>query len=37
MDFDTTQIEQLDLLIVGGGSAGVASAVYAGPEGLKRW
>ena len=35
MDLDTTEIEQLDLLIVGGGPAGVAAAVYAGSEGLK--
>jgi len=35
MDLDTTDIEQLDLLIVGGGPAGVAAAVYAGSEGLK--
>jgi thioredoxin reductase (NADPH) len=35
MDLDTTEAEQLDLLIVGGGPAGVAAAVYAGSEGLK--
>jgi thioredoxin reductase (NADPH) len=35
LDLDTTEIEQLDLLIVGGGPAGVAAAVYAGSEGLK--
>lgn len=35
MDLDTTEVEQLDLLIVGGGPAGVAAAVYAGSEGLK--
>jgi thioredoxin reductase (NADPH) len=35
MDLDTTEVEHLDLLIVGGGPAGVAAAVYAGSEGLK--
>jgi thioredoxin reductase (NADPH) len=35
LDLDTDEIEQLDLLIVGGGPAGVAAAVYAGSEGLK--
>jgi thioredoxin reductase (NADPH) len=35
MDLETTEVEQLDLLIVGGGPAGVAAAVYAGSEGLK--
>lgn len=35
MDLDTSEVEQLDLLIVGGGPAGVAAAVYAGSEGLK--
>ena len=35
LDLETTDIEQLDLLIVGGGPAGVAAAVYAGSEGLK--
>ncbi|MGX7894739.1 FAD-dependent oxidoreductase [Tsuneonella sp. HG222] len=35
LDLETSEIEQLDLLIVGGGPAGVAAAVYAGSEGLK--
>lgn len=35
MDLDTAEAEQFDLLIVGGGPAGVAAAVYAGSEGLK--
>jgi thioredoxin reductase (NADPH) len=35
LDLGTEQIEELDLLIVGGGPAGVAAAVYAGSEGLK--
>lgn len=35
LDFDTHDTEQLDLLIVGAGPAGVAAAVYAGSEGLK--
>jgi thioredoxin reductase (NADPH) len=35
LDLETTEVEQLDLLIVGGGPAGVAAAVYAGSEGLK--
>lgn len=35
LDLDTDQIEGLDLLIVGGGPAGVAAAVYAGSEGLE--
>lgn len=35
LDLDTNEVEQLDLLIVGGGPAGVAAAVYAGSEGLK--
>jgi thioredoxin reductase (NADPH) len=34
LDLDTRDIEELDLLIVGGGPAGVAAAVYAGSEGL---
>jgi len=35
LDLETTEVEQLDLLIVGGGPAGVAAAVYAGSEGLR--
>ena len=35
LDLATTDPEQFDLLIVGGGPAGVAAAVYAGSEGLK--
>lgn len=35
LDLETNEVEQLDLLIVGGGPAGVAAAVYAGSEGLK--
>jgi thioredoxin reductase (NADPH) len=35
MDVDTTEVDELDLLIVGGGPAGVAAAVYAGSEGLQ--
>jgi thioredoxin reductase (NADPH) len=35
LDLGTEQLEELDLLIVGGGPAGVAAAVYAGSEGLK--
>ncbi|HEY6815600.1 MAG TPA: cyclic nucleotide-binding domain-containing protein, partial [Croceibacterium sp.] len=35
LDLDTDAIEELDLLIVGGGPAGVAAAVYAGSEGLE--
>jgi len=35
LDLATDEIEELDLLIVGGGPAGVAAAVYAGSEGLK--
>lgn len=34
LDLDARDIEELDLLIVGGGPAGVAAAVYAGSEGL---
>ncbi len=35
LDLESADIGQLDLLIVGGGPAGVAAAVYAGSEGLK--
>jgi thioredoxin reductase (NADPH) len=35
LDLDTRDLGELDLLIVGGGPAGVAAAVYAGSEGLK--
>lgn len=35
LDLDTRDTEALDLLIVGGGPAGVAAAVYAGSEGLR--
>lgn len=35
LDLNTGEIDRLDLLIVGGGPAGVAAAVYAGSEGLK--
>lgn len=35
LDLETSEVEQLDLLIVGGGPAGVAAAVYAGSEGLR--
>ena len=35
LDLSTCRPEQFDLLIVGGGPAGVAAAVYAGSEGLK--
>jgi thioredoxin reductase (NADPH) len=35
LDLESNEIGQLDLLIVGGGPAGVAAAVYAGSEGLK--
>src|SRR5688572_5170266 len=35
LDLETNEIDGLDLLIVGGGPAGVAAAVYAGSEGLK--
>ncbi len=35
LDLDTHEIGELDLIIVGGGPAGVAAAVYAGSEGLK--
>ena len=35
LDLETAEVDQLDLLIVGGGPAGVAAAVYAGSEGLK--
>ena len=35
LDLETRETEQLDLLIVGGGPAGVAAAVYAGSEGLR--
>lgn len=35
LDLDTRDTEAIDLLIVGGGPAGVAAAVYAGSEGLK--
>jgi thioredoxin reductase (NADPH) len=35
LDIDTHELEELDLLIVGAGPAGVAAAVYAGSEGLK--
>ena len=35
LDLSTSEPEQFDLLIVGGGPAGVAAAVYAGSEGLK--
>ena len=35
LDLSTSDPEQFDLLIVGGGPAGVAAAVYAGSEGLK--
>lgn len=35
LDLDIDDTETLDLLIVGGGPAGVAAAVYAGSEGLK--
>ena len=35
LDFDARDTSELDLLIVGGGPAGVAAAVYAGSEGLK--
>ena len=35
LDLSTSHPEQFDLLIVGGGPAGVAAAVYAGSEGLK--
>jgi thioredoxin reductase (NADPH) len=35
LDIDTHELDQLDLLIVGAGPAGVAAAVYAGSEGLK--
>jgi thioredoxin reductase (NADPH) len=35
LDLSTDDPEQFDLLIVGGGPAGVAAAVYAGSEGLK--
>lgn len=35
LDLETNEVEQLDLLIVGGGPAGVAAAVYAGSEGLR--
>ena len=35
LDLDTSDVDELDLLIVGGGPAGVAAAVYAGSEGLR--
>lgn len=35
LDLDTADVDTLDLLIVGGGPAGVAAAVYAGSEGLR--
>ncbi|MEL7199081.1 MAG: FAD-dependent oxidoreductase [Pseudomonadota bacterium] len=35
LDLDISETEDVDLLIVGGGPAGVAAAVYAGSEGLK--
>ena len=35
LDIEINEAEQLDLLIVGGGPAGVAAAVYAGSEGLR--
>jgi thioredoxin reductase (NADPH) len=35
LDLDTAEIDELDLLVVGGGPAGVAAAVYAGSEGLR--
>ncbi len=35
MDLDTKSDEVMDVIIVGGGPAGVAAAVYAGSEGLK--
>jgi thioredoxin reductase (NADPH) len=35
LDLTTAEPEEFDLLIVGGGPAGVAAAVYAGAEGLK--
>jgi thioredoxin reductase (NADPH) len=35
LDFDSSEIDEVDLLIVGGGPAGVAAAVYAGAEGLR--
>lgn len=35
LDLQSNDVGQLDLLIVGGGPAGVAAAVYAGSEGLK--
>jgi thioredoxin reductase (NADPH) len=35
LDIDTRELGELDLVIVGGGPAGVAAAVYAGSEGLK--
>ena len=35
LDLQSNDIGQIDLLIVGGGPAGVAAAVYAGSEGLK--
>ncbi len=35
LDLESCDVGQLDLLIVGGGPAGVAAAVYAGSEGLK--
>ncbi len=35
LDLNICDLDQLDLLIVGGGPAGVAAAVYAGAEGLK--
>ena len=34
LDLDTHELEELDVLIVGAGPAGVAAAVYAGSEGL---
>ena len=35
LDLQSNDVAQVDLLIVGGGPAGVAAAVYAGSEGLK--
>ena len=35
LDLQLREAEQVDLLIVGGGPAGVAAAVYAGAEGLR--
>jgi thioredoxin reductase (NADPH) len=35
LDIDTHELDELDVLIVGAGPAGVAAAVYAGSEGLK--